>query len=124
MKHYNYEIVWQKYLPVIRIVMKRALGGDQLLKLNAPDFERLGLTRKSGYKFDVRLQQGKLAEVIIDHPLAASMAQVLLNDDAINALLAGREFEISLSSRYELSIRHIAAPLTPEHETEQAHDMP
>ncbi|RYD93017.1 MAG: hypothetical protein EOP50_11810, partial [Sphingobacteriales bacterium] len=72
MKQYNYEVVWQKYLPVIRIVMKRALTGAQVLKLNAPDFERIGLTRKSGYKFDMKLRNGKLADVIIDHPLAAS----------------------------------------------------
>ena len=101
---YSYETVWQKYLPVIRIVMKRALGGSQLLKLNANDFERIGLTRKSGYKFDFRLFNGKTSEVIIDHPLASSLAQVLLNDSAVAALIAGREFEFSLSSRYELTI--------------------
>ncbi|TCZ74076.1 hypothetical protein [Flaviaesturariibacter aridisoli] len=101
---YNYEIVWQKYLPVIRIVMKRALTGSQVLKLNANDFERIGLTRKSGYKFDIRICNGKTTEVIIDHPLASSLAQVLLNDSAVGTLISDREFELSLSSRYELTI--------------------
>jgi len=118
MKHYNYEIVWNKYLPVIRIVLKRAVSGDQVLKLNAPDFERIGLTRKSGYKFNIRLEQGKLAEVIIDHPLASSLAQVLLEDGMVAALLTRCDYEISLSGRYELSIRSLAAPVAaPEEET-------
>lgn len=108
MKQYNYDSVWQKYLPVIRIVMKRSLTGEQVLKLNTPDFEQLGLTRKSGYKFDIKLQEGKVAEVIIDHPLASSLAQVLLADATVQTLLQGRAFELSLSSRYELSIRYLA----------------
>ena len=43
-----YTNVWAKYLPIIRIVMKRSLAAEQILALNAPDFERVGMKRKSG----------------------------------------------------------------------------
>lgn len=105
-----YTNVWSKYLPIIRIVMKRSLVAEQVLSLNAPDFERAGMKRKSGYKFSFGLKNGKLKNVIIDLPLASSLAAVLLEDNAINELVQTKEFHISLSPKYELTIRNIPQP--------------
>ena len=106
-----YTNIWSKYLPIIRIVMKRSLAAEQMLALNAPDFERAGMKRKSGYKFSFGLKEGKLKNVIIDLPLASSLASVLLEDKVINELIQTNEFFISLSPKYELTIRHIPQPV-------------
>ena len=100
--------VWSKYLPIIRIVMKRSLAAEQILALNAPDFERAGMKRKSGYKFSFGLKNGKLKNVIIDLPLASSLASALLEDKTINELVQTNEFYIALSPKYELTVRHIS----------------
>jgi hypothetical protein len=105
-----YTSVWSKYLPIIRIVMKRSLAAEQILALNAPDFERAGMKRKSGYKFSFGLKNGKLKNVIIDLPLASNLASVLLEDKAINELVQTNEFHITLSPKYELTIRHVPQP--------------
>jgi hypothetical protein len=105
-----YTNVWSKYLPIIRIVMKRSLAAEQILALNASDFERAGMKRKSGYKFSFGLKNGKLKNVIIDLPLASSLAEVLLGDRPVNELIQTNEFYISLSPKYELTIRHIPQP--------------
>jgi DNA polymerase III sliding clamp (beta) subunit (PCNA family) len=105
-----YTNVWSKYLPIIRIVMKRSLAAEQILALNAGDFERAGMKRKSGYKFSFGLKQGKLKHVIIDLPLASSLASVLLEDKAVNELIQTNEFHFTLSPKYELTIRHIPQP--------------
>jgi hypothetical protein len=102
-----YTNVWSKYLPIIRIVMKRSLAAEQILSLNAPDFERAGMKRKSGYKFSFGLKEGRLKNVIIDLPLASSLAAVLLEDNTVKELIDKNEFHITLSPKYELSIRHI-----------------
>ena len=103
-----YTNVWSKYLPIIRIVMKRSMASEQILALNVPDFERAGMKRKSGYKFSFNLKEGKLKNVIIDLPLASSLASVLLEDKVISELIQTNEFHIALSAKYELTIRHIA----------------
>jgi hypothetical protein len=90
--------------------MKRSLVAQQMLALNAPDFERAGMKRKSGYKFSFVLKNGKLKNVIIDLPLASSLASVLLEDKAVNDLVQTNEFYIALSPKYELTIRHIPHP--------------
>jgi len=106
-----YTNVWSKYLPIIRIVMKRSIVAEQILALNAPDFERAGMKRKSGYKFSFGLKEGKLKNVIIDLPLASDLASVLLEDKAVSELIRTNEFHISLNPRYELTIRHIPQPV-------------
>jgi hypothetical protein len=106
-----YTNVWSKYLPIIRIVMKRSLAAEQILALNAPDFERVGMKRKSGYKFSFGLKEGKVKNTIVDLPLASSLASVLLEDKAVNELVQTNEFYLSLSPKYELTIRHIPQPV-------------
>ena len=102
-----YTNVWAKYLPIIRIVLKRSLVAEQILALNVPDFERAGMTRKSGYKFLIKFKNGKLGNVIVDFPLASSLANTLLEDKAISELIAANEFHISLNPKFELTIKHI-----------------
>lgn len=102
-----YTSVWSKYLPVIRIVLKRSLASDQVLALNAPDFERAGLSRKSGYKFLLKFKNGRIDNVIIDLPLASGLASTLLADKAVKEIFADNEFHISLNPKFELSIKHI-----------------
>lgn len=99
--------VWAKYLPVLRIVLKKSLSNEQQFKLNAPDFERAGYNRKSGYKFLVKLKEGRLNNVIIDMPMASSLVATLLDDKVVKELMETNEFHISMNAKYELTIKHI-----------------
>lgn len=101
------ENVWSRYLPIIRIVMKRSLVAEQILTLNAPDFERAGIKRKSGYKFAFNLKGSKLQNVIVALPLASSLATVLLEDSAVREFTRTNEFYFALNPKYQLTIRHI-----------------
>ena len=56
------------------------------------------------------LKDGKLKNVIIDLPHAASLASVLLEDAVVRELISKHEFHIALSPKYELTIRHIPQP--------------
>lgn len=104
-----YTTLWKKYLPVIRIVLKRSLKEDQTLDLNVPDFERAGLKRKATLSFVLKLKNGKPGNVIIDVPLASSLASVLTTDAATQQILASNEFHFSLNTKCQLSIKHIAS---------------
>ncbi|HEX6332864.1 MAG TPA: hypothetical protein VFZ78_01485 [Flavisolibacter sp.] len=122
-----YTNVWSRYLPIIRIVMKRSLVSEQVLALNAPDFERAGMTRKSGYKFSFGLKNGRLSNVIIDLPPASGLATVLLEDPVVRELIRENEFHFTLSPKYELTIRHIPQPEaveTADAETPEQNEAP
>ena len=102
-----YKTVWAKYLPIIRIVLKKSFNAEQVLALNIPDFERAGMTRKSGYKFLIKLKNGKPSNVIVDSPLASGLTTALLEDNALQDIITTNEFHISLNPKFELTIKHV-----------------
>jgi hypothetical protein len=103
-----YTHIWLKYLPIIKILMKRSATGDQTLDLNRIDFERAGTGRKAGYKFTIELTNGRVANVISNSPLAPDLATVILQDDAIKNLLSTNNFQVSLNTRFQLSIKNMS----------------
>jgi hypothetical protein len=100
--------VWSKYIPIIRILLKKAKTADQTLELNIPDFERAGIARKSGYKFDVKFSKGKVSNVIIASPLASTLAADMLADETIKKLFTEGEYEISLNTKFQLSLKYLS----------------
>jgi hypothetical protein len=99
-----YVHVWNKYLPIIKILMKKSNSGSQTLDLNRIDFERAGSGRKAGYKFTIEFVQGRVSNVISGSPLASDLAVVLLQDPASRAILANSDINISLNTKFQLSI--------------------
>ncbi|HZH99969.1 MAG TPA: hypothetical protein VEX63_02415 [Flavisolibacter sp.] len=108
-----YTNVWLKYLPALRIVLKKSMTEEQVFRLNAGDFERVGLSRKSGYKFNLQFRNGKVPNIIIDLPVATSLATVLTEDQRIMELFAENEFHISMNGKFELTITHFALKAEP-----------
>lgn len=104
--HMNTQI-WAKYLPIIKILMKRSATGDQVLDLNVTDFERAGIARKSGYKFTIQFINGRVDNVISSVPLARDLATALQEDPAVKSLLQQNDYHISLNPKYQLGIRFI-----------------
>ncbi len=104
-----YQQFWSKYIPIIKILLKRTAAGDQVLDLNRVDFEHAGMTRKAGYRFDIELVNGRVSNHIGGMPLAADLAAILLEDPAVQILLSEHDFIISLNTRYQLNIKRIKA---------------
>lgn len=105
-----YTYIWNKYLPVIRILLKKSSGGDQLLSLNRDDFERAGTGRKAGYKFIIEFTEGKVSNVISGSDLASHLATAMLEDDATKAVLRTGHFAVILNTKFQLTIKNT----TPE----------
>jgi hypothetical protein len=106
--------IWDKYLPILRIVIKRSLLAEQKFAFNAPDFERAGFKRKSGYRFMIVLRHGRLDNVLTDMPLASSFASALLGDPVIKEFVSEREIHLSMNSKFELTVKHPAQEEKPE----------
>lgn len=103
-----YTQIWSKYLPIIKILLKRSANGNQTLELNRIDFERAGSGRKAGYKFLITLNAGRIANVLSGMPLAKDLADVMVADTAIREILAKGNYEIGLNTRFQLSIKNVS----------------
>ena len=105
-----YTQIWNKYLPIIRILLKRAAGSEQSLNLNATDFERAGATRKSGYKFHINFVNGRVDNIISASPMARDLADVLLQDALVKELFGKADYFFTMDAKFNLGIRFAARP--------------
>ena len=94
-------------MPIIRILMKKSVSEEQVLDLNRIDFERAGTGRKAGYKFKIDFTDGKVGNVISGSPLAMHLAQVILEDDAAREILNEHNFEVSLNTKFQLTVKNV-----------------
>jgi hypothetical protein len=97
-----YVHVWTKYLPIIKILMKKTPAGSQTLDLNRIDFERAGSGRKAGYKFTIEFKQGRVSNIISGSALATDLAMVLTNDPGSKAILSTNDIAITLNTKFQL----------------------
>ncbi len=108
-----YMQVWGKYLPIIKILMKRAATGDQKLDMNRIDFERVGSGRKAGYKFNIEFVKGRVDNMISGVPMASQLATVLLQDETAKQLLLKNDYNISMNTKFQLGIKYVPIPADP-----------
>ena len=99
-----YVHVWNKYLPIIKILMKKTPAGNQTLDLNRIDFERAGSGRRAGYKFTIEFSKGRVSNIISGSPLASDLATVLLTDPGSKDILANMDVAITLNTKFQLSL--------------------
>ena len=102
-----YTHIWNKYLPIIKILLKKSGTAEQTLDLNRIDFERAGSGRKAGYKFNIAFSKGRVTNVISGSPLAADLAAVLQQDGVMKNLLGENDYELILNTRFQLTIKNV-----------------
>jgi hypothetical protein len=100
-----YTQVWTKFLPVIRIMLKRAVASPQVLKLNRTDFDKAGGGKKVGFRFTVELKGSKVQNKVVS-PIAKDLITAIQQDPATTEILAGKLYELDLNPKCELSIRY------------------
>ena len=111
MEERQYLTTWKRYIPVIRLHLKKSLNEEQHFKLNITDFESAGDRGKSGYTFNLQLENGKVTNSIGGSAVARDLFEALKADDAIKALLQDRSIKISVGKTFILTIKnsHISA---------------
>jgi len=123
-----YKHVWNKYLPIIRILIKRSLTADQTLAMNATDFERASAGRKAGYKFSLGFSNGRLNTPISTSPVAKDLLETLLQDEMVKECFTQNAFVLEMSPKFLLAIKVLPAEkeetkaaLTDSPEVQEAH---
>jgi hypothetical protein len=105
MEDRKYLTTWKRYLPVIRLHLKRSLVEDQQFKLNITDFESAGDRGKSSYTFNLMMDNGKVTNNISGSAVARDLYEALKSDDAIKALLQEKSVKISVGKSFMLNIK-------------------
>lgn len=101
--------VWNKYLPIIKILMKRAASGDvQTMDMNKTDFERAAGGRKAKFTFNVNLHKGRIQNVSAPPPVARELATILQEDEMTRLLVRQYDYDFSLNGSFQLSLKNVS----------------
>jgi hypothetical protein len=104
---------WNKYLPIIKILMKRSPAGDQTLDMNKTDFERAAGGRKAKFTFNVMLHKGRIQNVSAPPPVSKDLATILQEDEMTRVLVRQFDYQFSMNASFQLTIKN----LTPAEES-------
>ncbi|WP_295655573.1 hypothetical protein [uncultured Mucilaginibacter sp.] len=111
MEERQYLTTWKKYIPVIRLHLKKSLNEDQSFKLNITDFESAGDRGKSGYSFNIAMENGRVTNNISGSAVARDLYEALKGDEAIKTMLQDKQVKISVGKTFILTIKttHVSA---------------
>ncbi|WP_183559698.1 hypothetical protein [Mucilaginibacter sp. SP1R1] len=111
MEERKYLTTWKRYMPVIRLHLKKSMNEDQQFKLNITDFESAGDRGKSGYTFNITMENGKVVNNISGSAVARDLYEAIKEDEAVKALLQDKNVKISVGKTFMLSIKttHLSA---------------
>jgi hypothetical protein len=100
-----YTYTWKKYLPVIRLLLKKAADTNQEIKIDRMDFEKGTRSRKTLGSFNIEVARGRL--LTISPPVAArDLYDVLVDDDIARKLIHLNSYEILFGSDFTLRIKN------------------
>jgi hypothetical protein len=97
--------VWSKYLPAIRILVKKAATAEQVITLNQSDIERAVGIKKSGYRFSINFVNGRPDLMYSNNEIAQALIGVLSEDEVIREHLSGNDYTFSFNNKYQLQIK-------------------
>ena len=100
---------WNKYLPIIKILMKRSVSGDtQTLDMNKTDFERAAGGRKAKFTFNVTLHKGRIQNAASPPPVVKELATILQEDQMTRLLVRQYDYDFSMNAAFQLTIKNVA----------------
>jgi hypothetical protein len=112
---------WNKYLPIIKILLKRSVNAEQTLDMNSTDFQRAAGGRKVKFSFSMFLVKGRPQNMQSPPPLAKDLVTALQLDDTTYKFIRSNEIEISMNNSFQLTIKN-CTPAAPEQLAETGSD--
>jgi hypothetical protein len=100
---------WNKYLPVIRILLKRSANAEQALDMNQSDFERAAGGKKVKFTFSITLANGRLVKSEGTPTVASDLISALQQDNAASDFMQQRQIELVMNSSFQLLIKNTSS---------------
>ena len=102
-----YTQLWKKYLPVIRLLLKKTADTDQKLQIYKHEFASTGAKNKLGYIFNLEIVNGKAVNK--SAAIAVSFDLLNANDVQIDLIdITGKTIRATNSMRFAAGMNEIS----------------
>ncbi|MES2781118.1 MAG: hypothetical protein V4651_14590 [Bacteroidota bacterium] len=109
-----YTQLWKKYLPVIRLLLKKTTDGDQKLQLYKHEFESTGARNKLGYIFSLEMVNGKPINKSNKTAVSNDLCILISENEAIATWMKEQHIKISVNRACEMSFVLVAKQAVEE----------
>ncbi len=99
-----YTQLWKKYLPVIRLLLKKTGDNNQKLQLYKHEFEATGARNKLGYIFSLEMVNGKAVNKSNKTAVSNDLCVLMGENEAIAAWMKDQQIKISVNRACEMTL--------------------
>jgi hypothetical protein len=97
---------WNKYIPVLRILIKRSATGEQSLSMNGTDFTRAAGGKKIKFSFNIELKNAQFVNASQQTALIQDFIASLQEDEQIRKVIKYQQLEFTMSNSFQLRIKN------------------
>ncbi len=112
--------LWTKYLPIIRILLKKSVTEDQQLSLGKMELQSIDNRKNVNFSFSLNISNGKVENRIGVAPIGKDLFDVLNKDPIVTSFLSDKNvsFQMTRASIMTLKSSQAAEKTVAESDVE------
>ena len=97
--------LWTKYLPVIRILLKKSVNGEQQVSLGKMELKSVDNRKNANYSFNLDISKGKVENRIGSAAIGKDLFTILTNDSMVNDFMRDKTISIRMGNASLMTIK-------------------
>jgi hypothetical protein len=97
--------LWTKYLPVIRILLKKAVNEEQQIPVGKMELQSIDNRKNASFSFNMEIINGKVENSIAVQPMGKDLFSVLNGDSVVRTFMLDKNINIQMTKSSLLTIR-------------------
>jgi hypothetical protein len=96
--------LWTKYLPVIRILLKKSVTEAQQLSVGKMELQTLDNRKNANHSFNIEIVKGKIENGIGAAPIGKDLYSVLSQDSIVSKFMNDKNIVIQMTRASQLTL--------------------
>jgi len=97
--------LWTKYLPAIRILLKKAMNEEQQFTLNKIELQAVDNRKNANFSFNLEISNGKVENSLAVSPMGKDLFNVLNGDFIVREFMLDKKIMIQMTRSSLLTFR-------------------
>ena len=97
--------LWTKYLPVIRILLKKSVNGEQQVSLGKMELKSVDNRKNANYSFNLEISKGKVENRIGSAAIGKDLFTILTNDSVVHDFMRDKTINIRMGNASLMTIK-------------------
>jgi hypothetical protein len=97
--------LWMKYLPALRILLKKSVAEDQQISLGKMELQTLDNRKNANFSFSIAVTKGKVENTIGVAPIGKDLFSVLSSDSITKSFMDDKNITIQMTRSALLTLK-------------------